>query len=118
VGTNLLSVAIGDFNGDGRSDLAVANFSSNNFSILLNSTAWSRSIHASQVAALHLQNRYELILLDLQMPLMNGFEVPAGLRKTKGKERAHPGDERRSLSDGSCVGSRSNELPQQAVPPR
>ncbi len=34
-GTNPFSVAIGDFNGDGRSDLAVANTGSNNVSILL-----------------------------------------------------------------------------------
>jgi hypothetical protein len=34
-GTNPRSIAIGDFNGDGKSDLAVANLSSNNVSILL-----------------------------------------------------------------------------------
>ena len=32
-----------------------------------------------QVAALHRQNHYHLILLDLQMPVMNGFEVLAAL---------------------------------------
>ncbi|MEO8035406.1 MAG: IPTL-CTERM sorting domain-containing protein, partial [Acidobacteriota bacterium] len=37
VGTNPASVVIGDFNGDGRSDLAVANYGSNNVSILLGS---------------------------------------------------------------------------------
>jgi hypothetical protein len=32
------SVAVGDFNGDGKSDLAVANYSSNTVSVLLNTT--------------------------------------------------------------------------------
>ncbi|HEX3745061.1 MAG TPA: FG-GAP-like repeat-containing protein [Bryobacteraceae bacterium] len=35
VGTNPQSVAVGDFNGDGHQDLAVANFGSNNVTILL-----------------------------------------------------------------------------------
>jgi len=38
-GINPRSVSIGDFNGDGKPDLAVANVSSNNVSILLNTTA-------------------------------------------------------------------------------
>ncbi|MEG4494259.1 FG-GAP-like repeat-containing protein, partial [Microcoleus sp. D3_18_C4] len=37
-GDNPQSVRIGDFNGDGKPDLAVANFSSGNVSILLNTT--------------------------------------------------------------------------------
>lgn len=36
------------------------------------------------VAALHLENRYALILLDLQMPGMNGFEVMKQLRAMEG----------------------------------
>src|SRR6476469_2582088 len=38
-GTNPASISIGDFNGDGKPDLAVANAGSNNASILLNTTA-------------------------------------------------------------------------------
>jgi hypothetical protein len=33
-------VAVGDFNGDGSPDLAVANYSSNDVSILLNDNSW------------------------------------------------------------------------------
>src|SRR5205807_1266513 len=43
VGSNPISVAIGDFNGDGKSDLAVANQLSNNVSILLGSGTGSFS---------------------------------------------------------------------------
>ncbi|GBE72959.1 hypothetical protein myaer87_01860 [Microcystis aeruginosa NIES-87] len=35
VGSNPYSVTVGDFNGDGKSDLATANFNSNNVSVLL-----------------------------------------------------------------------------------
>ena len=38
-GTYPTSVSIGDFNGDGKPDLAVANYGSNTTSILLNTTA-------------------------------------------------------------------------------
>ncbi|MCL1467457.1 DUF4347 domain-containing protein [Argonema galeatum] len=38
-GTRPISVSIGDFNGDGKPDLALANFNSNSTSILLNTTA-------------------------------------------------------------------------------
>ena len=38
--TGPLSVAVGDFNGDGKQDLAVANQFSDNVSILLNGTAF------------------------------------------------------------------------------
>lgn len=40
-----------------------------------------------QVAGLHLQHEYDLILLDLQMPGMNGFQVMAQLQEIRA---AHP----------------------------
>lgn len=40
-----------------------------------------------QVAALHLEKRYDLILLDLQMPGMSGMQVMEQLRATKGTPR-------------------------------
>jgi hypothetical protein len=40
-GTNPVSVAVGDFNGDGWPDLAVANYFSNDVSILLNDATWT-----------------------------------------------------------------------------
>jgi hypothetical protein len=35
-GTNTTSVAVGDFNGDGKPDLAASNYNSSNVSVLLN----------------------------------------------------------------------------------
>lgn len=40
----------------------------------------------SEVAALHAQNHYDLILLDLQMPEMDGFAVMHALEESR---RAH-----------------------------
>jgi len=43
------------------------------------SIASTRNPH--EVCDLHRQNRYDLILLDLQMPGMDGFQVMEGLKE-------------------------------------
>jgi DNA-binding response OmpR family regulator len=43
-------------------------------------TRITTTTNSQEVCALHLRNRYDLILLDLQMPGMDGFQVMEGLR--------------------------------------
>jgi PAS domain S-box-containing protein len=61
-----------------------------------------------EVCALHRRNRYDLILLDLQMPVMDGFQVMEGL-KTNADDSylpvlvitAQPGHKLRALQAGA-----------------
>src|ERR1035437_8567370 len=61
-----------------------------------------------QVAELHRQNRYDLILLDLQMPGMDVFQVMEGLKEIETEGylpvlviTAQPGHKLRALQAGA-----------------
>jgi len=43
-------------------------------------TAVTSTMHPEEVCALHRKNQYDLILLDLQMPVMDGFQVMESLK--------------------------------------
>ena len=70
------------------------------------------SVHSTtdpkEVCALHRKNHYSLILLDLQMPEMNGFQVMEGLKEIEADGylpvlviTAHPDQQLRALEAGA-----------------
>ena len=71
-------------------------------------TSVASTMKSQEVCALHRKNHYDLILLDLQMPVMDGFQVMEGL-KTNEADRylpvivltAQPGHKLRALQAGA-----------------
>jgi putative two-component system response regulator len=66
------------------------------------------TIHSSEVCDLHLINHYDLILLDLQMPVLDGFQVIDGLKEIYQDSylpilviTAQPGHKLRALQAGA-----------------
>jgi len=71
-------------------------------------TRVSSTMDPRQVCALHRKNRYDLILLDLQMPGMDGFQVMEGLKTNDADGylpvlviTAQPGHKLRALQAGA-----------------
>jgi two-component system, cell cycle response regulator len=68
----------------------------------------STTTDSLEVCALHRKNRYDLIVLDLQMPGMDGFEVMDGLKADASEDylpvialTAQPAHKRRALQAGA-----------------
>ncbi len=66
------------------------------------------TMNPTEVCALHRKNRYDLILLDLQMPGMDGFQVMEGLKTNDSDSylpvlviTAQPGHKLRALQAGA-----------------
>src|SRR5512132_580037 len=71
-------------------------------------TRVATSMNPHEVCALHRKNRYDLILLDLQMPGMDGFQVMEGLKTNAADSylpvlviTAQPGHKLRALQAGA-----------------
>ena len=71
-------------------------------------TRVSATMNPLEVCALHRRNSYDLILLDLQMPGMDGFQVMAGLKTNEADSylpvivlTAQPGHKLRALQSGA-----------------
>jgi PAS domain S-box-containing protein len=71
-------------------------------------TRVSFTMQSQEVCELHRKNAYDLILLDLQMPVMDGFQVMAGLKTNELESylpvivlTAQPGHKLRALQSGA-----------------
>ena len=71
-------------------------------------TGVSSTMNPQEVCAMHRKNQYDLILLDLQMPVMDGFQVMEGLKTSDADAylpvvviTAQPGHKLRALQAGA-----------------